>query len=114
MDTRTGKIYFNGIMDESGVFNEQDIKRLQQNEPAPDHHDLHELQALENRIGKTLTRLTTSEVNSLKHIPEADRPRELAVSRFIQERKRLGGKVTMESLNAYRLGYNQCDKDKKQ
>lgn len=52
-----------------------------------------------------LTPLTPQEHMEMRGIPEADRPRELAVMRFCAERAKLRAVVTPQLKNAFRMGW---------
>lgn len=87
MDTRTGKIYEMNVNEEE-LLNEQ--KKL---------------------FNEALTKLKESEYKAIKDLPEDSRPLELALLRFIEERKKLGAPHGIEVKNAFRLGYQSALKD---
>lgn len=57
------------------------------------------------------TELTELERIDLMKFPEEQRPAELALRRFIRDRKELGAIVPIEIKNAFRLGYRAGVKD---
>ncbi|MCX9024597.1 MAG: hypothetical protein OIN85_00710 [Candidatus Methanoperedens sp.] len=65
-----------------------------------------ELSALEKTLGDKLKRLGEQEYEHLKKIdPPTLRPEELALMRFIEERKRLKAPHNVAIQNAFRLGF---------
>jgi len=59
----------------------------------------------EDARSRRLTPLSPKEYQAMMGMPEEARPVELALLRFIGERKRLKAPVTLEVKNAFRLGY---------
>ena len=86
MDTRTGKIH--------EIENEKQKVEL------------------EARLNGTLTLLSNRENEILSRVTEQDRPLELALMRFIEERKRLDAPYGLAIQNAFRLGYQAAVKDR--
>lgn len=68
-------------------------------------------EAKEAALRERLTQLTQKEHALLLNIEEKDRPVELAVTRFIEERKRLKAPHGIEVKNAFRQGYLAALKD---
>ena len=60
---------------------------------------------LESRLGHLLTDLTDHENEVLQSLPIGDRAEQLALMRFIAERRRLKAPHGVEVQNAFRLGY---------
>ncbi len=60
----------------------------------------------ESELNRRLVELTSVEHQLLKDIAEEDRPRELALMRYVQERKALGSKVDPWAKQAFRHGYD--------
>ena len=85
MDTRTGNIY--------------KVK------------DAKEQAEIEEWLGTKLIELADREANMLQNLPQEKRAEELALYRFVEERKRLRAKYGLEIQNAFRLGYKAGVKD---
>lgn len=68
------------------------IKRLKRGEAPPAGH----------------TVLTPDEFLGLQGVPEQQRPAELALMRFVADRKKLKAPVTLEIKNAFRIGFKSA------
>lgn len=69
-----------------------------------------QVSAAEKALGERLVRLTNEEAQLLQRIPEEDRPRELALQRYVQERKAIGGVVNPWTMQAFRRGFDAARK----
>lgn len=94
MNTRTGKIY-----------------NLSNFEPLTKHYDDDDRIKVQPMLGHNLTQLSDKENEVLGQLAEQDRPEQLALMRFIDERKRLGAPYGLSVQNAFRLGYRAAAKD---
>jgi hypothetical protein len=73
---------------------------------------IHQMSDADAETRSHLTRLTSREHELIGKMPSEDRPRELALLRFIEEREKLGAPVTVALKNAFRLGYKAALTDR--
>jgi len=112
MDTRTGKIYHEPHL----ILGDIPLREVSAADYLPTrgqgaiiiesdrHHGGEEK-------GPQLTPLSAEEYALVQQFPDENRPTELALARFVKQRKLLGGKVTPEVKTGFRLGYQACLKD---
>jgi hypothetical protein len=62
---------------------------------------------------ENMTPLTQREFEALRGVEEKDRPRVLALFRFIEERKLVGASCDIRIKNAFSMGYRAALKDQK-
>lgn len=60
---------------------------------------------------KGFTELTPGEFAAVQSLPEAERPAALAMYRFVEQRRQLGGPMDIGIKNAFRMGYLAARKD---